>query len=273
MFSKALLSWIALPVYVWQGLGVRRRTERLTPRRLPPEGRIEGSGEEMRLLCAGDSSVASIGMTELDETLTFNVAVELNRLTGRPVYWRAAGANSATAGDIRDHVIPHLDRRDFTHIVLVVGTNDVKNFHTVRRFKRQFGSLVYAARSRFPHAEIVWAPVADMTRVPALPAGLARILKLRADLLNAMGRQLCAERGLLVADPVPIEGPEGFARDGFHAGPDGYRTWARHLAAYFVPTQAEPSAEAEAGSHLERGGNDNDDEAGERQFPEITALS
>lgn len=273
MFPKALITWLALPVYVWQGLVVRRRIERLVPAPLPPEGSFDGVGEELRLLCAGDSSVAGVGMTELEETLTYNLAHELNRRTGRPVYWRAAGANSATAGDIRDHIIPNLDRRDFTHVVLVVGTNDMKNFHAVSTFKRQFGSLVYAVKARYPHAQILWSPVADMTRIPALPKPLGRILQMRAELINAMGARMCRERGLMMAKPVPIEGPEGFARDGFHAGPDGYRSWARHLAACFCAALERHPAHEEKPSHLQAAGDHEDDEARERQLPEIAAFS
>jgi lysophospholipase L1-like esterase len=150
MFNKALFSWLAFPVYVWQGIRLRLRIERLCPPDIPLEGRMHGSGEEFRLLVAGDSSVAGVGMTRLEETLTFNLAGELNRRTGRPVTWRAAGANSATSGDLRDHVIPHLDRRDYTHVVIVVGTNDMKNFHAVRTIQEAVRDAVYAARHGSP---------------------------------------------------------------------------------------------------------------------------
>jgi lysophospholipase L1-like esterase len=231
MLSKALFTWVALPVYVWQGISVRLKIERLHPAVVPHEGRFAGKGEEIRLLVAGDSSVAAVGMTALEDTLAFNLARTISERTGRPVHWRAAGANSATSEDLRDHVLPHVERRDFTHVVLAVGTNDMKNFHVVSRFKRSFGTLLYTARTRFPHARIVWAPVADMTKIPALPRALGRILQMRAELINSMGARLCGERGAVMAEPVPIHGPQGFARDGFHAGPAGYRSWAEHLAA------------------------------------------
>ncbi len=270
MLSKALYSWIAFPVYAWQGISVRLRIERLLPADLPQEGRFNGMGEEIRLLVAGDSSVASVGMARLDETLTWNLARALNDRTGRPVRWRAAGANSATSGDLRDHVLPHVERRDFTHVVLAVGTNDMKNFHVIRRFKRHFGTLLYAARTRFPDARIVWSPIADMTRVPALPPSLGKILQMRAELINAMGTRLCRERGAVTADPVPIAGPHEFARDGFHAGPAGYRNWAEHLAGYLLADMPRPGR---PGLHLQRRNQHDYEEARERQFPEIAASS
>ena len=35
MRFPALLTWLAFPVYVWQGLGVRRRTTRMLPAQGP----------------------------------------------------------------------------------------------------------------------------------------------------------------------------------------------------------------------------------------------
>ena len=53
-----LLSWLAFPAYVWQGLGVRRRTARMLPASGPVRHRIEGAEPEMALLVIGDSSAA-----------------------------------------------------------------------------------------------------------------------------------------------------------------------------------------------------------------------
>ena len=47
MLFKALYSWIAFPVYAWQGISVRLRIERLLPADLPQEGRFNGIGEEI----------------------------------------------------------------------------------------------------------------------------------------------------------------------------------------------------------------------------------
>lgn len=225
-----LLSWLALPVYVWQGLGVRRRTPRMLPASGPVRHRIAGAEPEIRLLVLGDSSAASVGIESSEQGL----AAELSRLvaaqTGRAVVWRAAGFNSATSGQIRDHVLPNLAPEPWTHIVLSVGTNDAKNFHTVSRFKREFGGLLYALRAKWPEARVVWSPVVEMTRVPALPPLLGRILEIRAGAINARGEALCFERGAVPATRLPILDPAaGFSTDGFHASAAGYAAWAEHL--------------------------------------------
>lgn len=228
---RALLSWLAFPAYVWQGVGVRLRTRRM----LPPHGRvrhlIEGEEPAINLLILGDSSAAGVGVADSEDALGARLAQHLSQKSGRRVVWRAAGFNSATAGELRDHVVPNLAPEAWNHIVLTVGTNDAKNFHSVRRFKKEFGGLLYGLRARWPEARIVWSPVVDMTRVPALPKLLGEVLEIRAELINAMGRRLCDERGALAAPRLPILDPQaGFSEDGFHASAAGYAAWAVHLA-------------------------------------------
>jgi lysophospholipase L1-like esterase len=222
------------PVYAWQGIQLRRRIERLLPAYLPHSGQLGDGDPAYKILTLGDSTVASVGMDKLEHTLTFNIAKAVHDKTGKTTAWRSAGGNSATADQVRDFILPHIEDRDFTHVVIAVGTNDMKNFHAIPTFKKNFGTLLYAVRTRFPGAKIIWTPVADMTKFPALPNGLAKVLSYRADLINAKGKQLCAERGAIYSEPIPIEGAAGFARDGFHAGPDGYKTFGEHLSGYIL---------------------------------------
>jgi lysophospholipase L1-like esterase len=188
-------------------------------------------GMAISLLVLGDSSAASVGIGRSEDGLAHQLSLIIAERSGRPVTWRAAGFNSATAGQIRDHVLPNLSADPWTHIVLSIGTNDTKNFHSVPRFKKEFGGLLYALRAKWPEARVVWSPVIEFTRVPALPPLLGRILEIRAGAINRMGERLCLERGAVPAARLPILDPQaGFSTDGFHASEAGYRAWAEHLA-------------------------------------------
>jgi len=237
MLLRSLVSWLALPIYIWQGVGVRMRTERMAPADGPVIHRVAGTGEPVRLLVLGDSSAASVGIAHTDGGLAARLAPLVAEATGRPVEWRAAGFNSATAGQVRDFVVPNLAHEPWTHVVVSIGTNDAKNFHTVSRFKREFGGLLYALRAKWPQAHIFWSPVVDMTRVPALPPLLGRLLEIRASLVNRMGERLCRERGAVAAARLPVEDPAaGFSKDGFHASEAGYAAWARHMLPFVLAT-------------------------------------
>ncbi|SFQ15481.1 Lysophospholipase L1 [Mesorhizobium sp. NFR06] len=231
----ALLTWLAFPLYVWQGLGVRRRTTRMLPARGPVLHEIPGQAPAFALLVLGDSSAASVGIEQSQHGLAAQLAGLIAGRTGRSVHWRAAGFNSATSGQIRDYVLPNLSAEPWTHIVLAIGTNDTKNFHAVPRFKKEFGGLLYALRAKWPEARVVWSPVLEFTRAPAMPPLLGKILEIRATRMNRMGERLCNEPGAIAAARLPITNPEaGFASDGFHASEAGYRAWAEHLVEFVL---------------------------------------
>jgi len=225
------LSWLLSPVALFLGLRVRARTPRLPP---PPGKRSgkAGTGREARyrLLVIGDSSAAGVGTDHMRDSLGPQLAAILSARTGETVRWRVAGANSAIAEQIRDHVVPNLEPHAYTHIVLCVGTNDMKNFLTARRFRNGFGGLLYALHTRWPDASIVWTPLLDMTTVPSLPPLLGHILEMRASILNRLGTQLCRERNAIVSQRLDSRNPKGFSVDGFHASPAGYGYWAGVLA-------------------------------------------
>lgn len=241
-FLAGPVSWLLLPVALFKGLGVRRTVPRLPPPRGRPKGQI-GEGEAgTRLLIIGDSSAAGVGADQIGDTLGPQLAALLHEATGRPVAWRNAGANSATAAQVRDYVVPHIEERDFTHVIIAVGTNDAKNFKSRSAFKKGFGGLLYAIHARWPDAEVFWSPVIAMADVPALPSSLGFILGLRAQIINAMGVQLCRERNATAITPLPVEGPGGFAVDGFHANALGYKHWAQHIARFIQDESPAPSS-------------------------------
>lgn len=225
-----LLTWLAFPIYVWQGIGVRLRTERMVPAQGPVLHSVPGKQPGISLLVIGDSSAASVGIGKTEDGLAAQLASLISEKSGRAVRWRAAGFSSATSGQIRDFVVPNLAAEPWTHIVISIGTNDTKNFHSVSRFKKEFGGLLYALRAKWPEARVVWSPVVEMNRVPALPPMLGRILEIRAGAMNRLGERLCHERGAVPAPRLPILDPAaGFSTDGFHASEAGYRAWAEHM--------------------------------------------
>jgi lysophospholipase L1-like esterase len=231
---EILLSWLGLPIYIWQGLGIRRKTMRLPPPEQKPLVEINGKGKPIRILFVGDSSAAGVGVSEFEEAVAGRLPHLIAKATKRPVIQRTSGNNSATSGLIRDHVLPHLEHFPYDYIVLSIGVNDAKNFHTASRFKKEFGSLLYAMHAKFPDAKIIWQGLLDMEGIPILPSPLNKILGTRSRVLRECGKQLCIERSAQSPDTKwqPVE--MNFSQDGFHASSEGYRIWAEELADYII---------------------------------------
>lgn len=226
--AKAWLSWLLAPFSLLQALFVRRKTIAL----LPPTGPAQmlvgenRKGTPYRMLMLGDSSVSGIGAIDLEDSLAMQMATRLSERLNRPVDLRVAGNSSATSENLRDHVVRHLPRDAFDLVFLVVGINDTTNFHTVRRFVRGFGGLIYALNTRFPSALITHWPITPMTMFPVLPQPLKTCLTLRSDVLDAMAACLSAARGVERFERQ-MEMPSGsFASDGFHLNAKGYALWA-----------------------------------------------
>ena len=230
----ALLSWLLLPFYITFGPFIRARTIRMAPAFGPTRGTIPGAGKPIRLLVLGDSAVAGVGVARTRQALPARIAIEMGARTGRPVLYSAYGNNSAVAGELRDYVVPNLPEQAFTHIVLVVGANDAKNFHSTGRWKREFGTLLYTLRARYPDADIVWSRLFEFRKLPAIPAPLGWFLDLRRSIVCRVADELCLERGAHSAPWMDVTHAEGLSLDGFHPSELGCRAWAVHLATYMT---------------------------------------
>jgi lysophospholipase L1-like esterase len=239
---NGLLSWLLSPIALAQGFGVRRRTPRLSP----PPGRTAGqvgsqSEPRFHILVMGDSSAAGVGADHMDETLAPKLAARLSEHFGTSVKWRTIGANSATTEELRDHVIPNIRREPFTHILVLAGTNDMKDFVPRRRFDDGFGGMLFALHAKWPDATLIWSPIIDMRTVPALPKLLGQILELRVAMVNELGHQLCRERFTIAAPRLTAHDREGFAIDGFHASAKGYGYWADLVAGVIIESETRRS--------------------------------
>ncbi len=240
----SLLSWLCFPYYVGHGIYVRKKSLRLPPAAGPRSGQFGKGKPTIRLLARGDSSAAAVGIEHTSGAIGPQAARKLHEETGKTVSWHISGHNSAIASEVRDHVLPNIPEADYTHILIMLGTNDMKNWHTVGRWKKGFGTLLYAVRARYPEAKIYWHQAIDMRKVPALPKSLGAVLNLRVQLLNRKGAQLCVERGAICVPPLPNVQPEGYCRDGFHASELGYDAWADHLIEHFEHTPRSTPAAA-----------------------------
>lgn len=239
--TASLLSWLAFPYYAYVGTRLRDSVMRLSPAQGPRSGQVGKGKAAIRILSIGDSSAAAVGIEHTSGALAPQLAQMVADRDKVAVSWHISGHNSATCGPLTEVVVPNLPANlDPTHILLQIGMNDLKNWHTGKRFYREFGRLLYAVRARFPDAKIFWSQGVDITAVPAMPNLLARIANLRRVIINERGTQLCVERGAVAITPLPGVTAEGFCPDGFHAGERGYHGWAEHIMTHwdYAPREA-----------------------------------
>lgn len=233
-FLISITTWILFPLYLIQGLWFRSRADRSFPAEGVVEGSVEGKAPFINLLVIGDSSAASAGIAVRADGLATQLARQLAEKTGRAVNYTTSGHHGAVAEEIRDLVVPNTKQQNYSHIVIALSTNDIKNFHTVGRWIKGFGGLLFALHARFPHAQIWWMRPFDFRVVPRLTQPLTTILNLRAILFSRAGAALCEERGAHATPPLTNIKPEDFCPDGFHAGEKGFQKWAAQLSQYMM---------------------------------------
>ena len=94
--ALALASWCCRRCW-WRRRCARARARRCCPR--PPAARRRrrrGERRALRLLIAGDSSAAGVGVAHQDQALAGHLVRALQRIAARPVHWTAARASGLT---------------------------------------------------------------------------------------------------------------------------------------------------------------------------------
>lgn len=228
-----LLFCLLLPVLLPQALLTRRRAIRLEPAAGTPSGVVgAGSGEPLRLLLVGESTVAGVGVNSQQETLAGCLATQLARHIGRSVAWQALGENGITASEAVTRLLPQVVGQHFDMVVLVFGVNDTTHFTSGARWQTALQALAQAFAAQ--QCRIAFTAVPPVQHFSALPWLLRQVLGLRAALLDRQLRRLAGEVAAAHCEVVLKFTPDYLARDGYHPSALGYRVWAEGLSALLL---------------------------------------
>lgn len=219
-----LLATLA-PLLLAQGKYVRRTIEKLPE----PEGArtgTTGNGPPLRLLIAGDSAAAGVGVASQHEALSGQLSRRLQ--DGFLLSWRLEAQSGYTTAQAIDH-LRQVPSQAFDVAVISLGVNDVTAGTSAARWIARLRQLSELLAARFHVHHVLYSLLPPMHLFPALPQPLRAYLGSRALHFNhelerhVRDSQLCE-----IARPV-LTGLSA-ASDGFHPGADVYATWAGSLA-------------------------------------------
>lgn len=236
-FAVLLLSPLLLPL----ALHTRRHALRLAPAGGAQSGLAgaEWSGEPLRLLVLGESTVVGVGVDCMQQALASQLATTLAARQRRPVAWRACGENGITAAQACQRLVPQVREQSFDLVLLVFGVNDSTHLSSMRAWQQALGALArhFAASG----ARVAFSAVPPLQHFSALPWLMRILLGMRASLLDAGLRQVAGQLGVGHC-PVNLRfSAEYLALDGYHPSRLGYKVWAEGLAPLLTPTP-NPSA-------------------------------
>lgn len=231
VMADLLLKLILGPLLLLQGWHTRRVTPRL-PEAVGDRTGEQGSGSPLRLLIAGDSSAAGVGVAEQSQALAGQLAERLAR--HYHLHWQLIARSGLDTLELAE-LLQAEPPQKFDAALLLVGVNDVAASRSSGAWLEAFGHLLELVRNRFGVRRLIVFPVPPMHLFPALPQPLRWYLGLRARRFNQGLTELVGRRpDCELVGPLPLAGPL-MAADGFHPGAEIYALWADRVAALLRP--------------------------------------
>jgi lysophospholipase L1-like esterase len=228
----ALAVKIALaPLLVAQAVATRRRAPVLPEAEGAREGIAEGGDAlPLRLLVAGDSSAAGVGVAHQEQAVVGHLVPALQRATGRPIAWALRARTGLTTRGVHA-LLAQAAPFAADVAVVITGVNDVIDQVPARRAIRDRARLADWLLGNTGARHVVFAPLPPMHRFPLLPDPLRRILggdARRHD--DALARWAATRRDVSHAFIAVELDAAGMASDGFHPGEPVYRACGEALA-------------------------------------------
>jgi len=225
------LKLVLSPLLVAQALRTRRKLPRLSEAHGPRQGRAGSRAHPvLRLLIAGDSSAAGVGVVTQKQALAVQLVQRVIEQSGLQVHWRLIARSGWTTAQtlhgLQQQAPLHADLA-----VVVSGVNDVVDQVPSHRAVAGRAALANWLRNAQGVQHVVFAPLPPVHHFPGLPQPLRWIAGADAKRHNRALVEWAASRRDVscVAMEMPLNRGV-MAEDGFHPGEPVYRYCAGAIA-------------------------------------------
>lgn len=249
-----LATRLALGPVLWaQAARLRRDTVELPeppgPRRGVARGSVARSvstgAQSLRLLIAGDSSAAGVGVRHQRDALAQPLAERVAGLLGVDVKWQLVAESGLTS----QGVLQRLHRTQALEAdiaVVVVGVNDITKDEPLAFAIRQRQHITDWLQVHAAVRHVVFPALPDMEMFPALPRTLAWYAGQAGRRNNrAQARWAATIPGVAHLAMDHLTDSQLFSEDGFHPGPALYARVVERIAAHVAGIARELKTHAE----------------------------
>ena len=223
------------PLLVAQALLTRARLPRLPEAGGERHGTL-GSAKSppLRLLVAGDSSAAGVGVVHQREALAGQLTARLAQACGARVEWRLVAASGLTTAQTL-HRLQREALPCFDVAVIVTGVNDVVDQVPSHHAVSAREGLANWLRNALGVQHVVFAPLPPVHAFPGLPQPLRWVAGSDARRHDrALARWAATRRDVSrVEFTMPLD-RRAMAEDGFHPGEPVYRSTAEAIAQHIA---------------------------------------
>jgi lysophospholipase L1-like esterase len=230
------LKLVLSPLLIAQAMSTRRRAPFLPEAQGPREGQLGSGSGALKILIAGDSSAAGVGVATQEHAFAGHFTRTLHRRSGRAVRWRLRAKSGLTTKQVLE--LLRAEPPPVADIAVVLsGVNDVIGLVAPQRAVQQRNALadwlLGEGRARY----VIFAPLPPINQFPLLPQPLRRVMGADALLHNAAMAQWAATKPNVFHTPIALQlAPGAMSSDGFHPGEPVYRACGEALARFVVET-------------------------------------
>ncbi|HEY4068703.1 MAG TPA: SGNH/GDSL hydrolase family protein [Burkholderiaceae bacterium] len=222
------------PVLFAQAVMTRRRAPALPEAEGPREGQLGSGLRGLRVLIAGDSSAAGVGVANQDHAFAGHFTRTLQRRTGMAVRWRLRAKSGHTTQEVlqmlRDDPPPVADIA-----IILTGVNDVINLISPAKAMEQRTALANWLLDEGRARYVLFASLPPINQFPLLPQPLRGVMAADARLHDAALKAWAATRTNIFHVPIDLQlAPGAMSRDGFHPGEPVYRACGESIARFVV---------------------------------------
>lgn len=230
-WRRVALLGLLSPLLWLQARQVRRRTPRMPE---PPglrAGRC-GHGPLVRLLVAGDSGAAGVGVESQELALCGQLVARLAHT--HTVAWCVLAVNGLDSPGLL-HLLAQAPSARFDVVVLSMGANDATGLCAPQAWARWQSRLAALITERFAPTLLVHSAVPPMHSCQALPQPLRWFMGHWARQMNhCLAGQIAKQPGRSLHWHPANTTAVGLSADGIHPSAAGYARWAEGLSQHIL---------------------------------------
>jgi len=222
------LYFIALP----QGLWLKKNTLRLPEAKGPRKMSLgEQQDTEIKLLYLGESPAAGVGIEEIKDAVSAQVAYKLAE--SQKVEWQLLAQNGIKIKELL-FKLQQTETHQPDISIITMGVNDCTNLTSGRVWQKNLNDLIAELKQR-GSKHIFFTAVPPMQQFPLLPAPLSWLMGYRAHVMNHLLEQLCQQQNAQYLAFSATLVPEMICLDGYHPNEKGAELWASSISQQIIP--------------------------------------
>ncbi|GMG86912.1 SGNH/GDSL hydrolase family protein [Biformimicrobium ophioploci] len=224
----SITSKLLSPVCLAQGAYVRTVCPNL-PEAAGARCGEEGYGSPLRILIAGDSAAAGVGVQTQAEALAGRLTDCLKH--SYRVYWRVLAETGRTSRGLLELLDNDAEAESFDVALVSIGVNDATRGTTPLEWVDNHRALARTFAEKYQISHVVLSALPPVEFFPVLPQPLRWWLSLRAQVFNQLLHDHAQQVSFCsVLSPEFPADPTFLAEDGFHPGALAYEHWGRYAA-------------------------------------------